>query len=130
MTANSPARPAAAPRSAVVRKGAQASRSEIPPPTPDRRADDEPVVLRIDELPRDVGWVLVYVGVLGVVLPGIIGFPFVIAGGAILLPGGPKLLTRWMGPNPPPVVHASMKQISRLVFDLERRYPRLPREPS
>ena len=128
MTAKSPARPATARRSAVVRKAAQGSTSEISP-TPDGRADDEPVVLRIDELPRDVGWVLVYVGVLGVVLPGIIGFPFVIAGGAILLPGGPKALTRWMGPNPPPVVHASMKQISRLVFDLERRYPRLPREP-
>jgi hypothetical protein len=129
MSANSPATPATARRSDVVRKGDQASTSEILP-TPDGRADDGPVVLRIDELPRDVGWVLVYVGVLGVVLPGIIGFPFVIAGGAILLPGGPKLLTRWMGPNPPPVVHASMKQISRLVFDLERRYPRLPREPS
>jgi hypothetical protein len=35
-----------------------------------------------------------------------------------------------MGPKPPPMVHASMKQITRLVSDLERRYPRLPREPS
>jgi hypothetical protein len=115
------------PTAAVMRNRAESGASEVPP---DERAEDEPVVLRIDELPRDVGWVLVYVGVLGVVLPGIIGFPFVIAGGAILLPGGPRLLTRWMGPKPPPVVHASMKQITRLVSDLERRYPRLPREPS
>jgi hypothetical protein len=86
--------------------------------------------LRIDELPRDVGWLLVYVGVLGVVLPGIIGTPFLIAGGAVLVPGGPELLRRWAGRNPPRFVHASMKQISRLVHDLDRRYPRLPRAPS
>lgn len=91
---------------------------------------EQPADLRIDELPRDAGWVLVYVGVLGVVLPGIIGFPFVIAGGAMLLPGGPQLLNRWVGRNPPPVVRASVRQIIRLVGDLERRYPRLPRTPS
>jgi len=129
MTANDPSRLAAAARPAVARKGAPVALSEIPA-APEERPEAEPVLLRIDELPRDVGWILVYVGVLGVVLPGIIGFPFVLAGGAILLPGGPKLLTRWMGPNPPPMVHASMRQISRLVHDLERRYPTLPREPS
>ena len=129
MIAKNSAMPTTARRSAVVRNRAEASTTELSP-KPDERAEDQPVVLRIDELPRDVGWVLVYVGVLGVVLPGIIGFPFVIAGGAILLPGGPKLLTRWMGSKPPPVVHAGMKQITRLVYDLERRYPSLPREPS
>jgi hypothetical protein len=126
MIAKKPATPTTARRSVVVRNRAEASGTELSPTL----AEDQPVVLRIDELPRDVGWVLVYVGVLGVVLPGIIGFPFVIAGGAILLPGGPKLLTRWIGSNPPPVVHAGMKQITRLVYDLERRYPSLPREPS
>jgi hypothetical protein len=94
--------------------------------TPSEPAEDQPVVLRIDQLPRDVGWLLVYVGVLGVVLPGIIGTPFLIAGGAVLVPGGPKLLMRWAGRNPPRLVHASMKQISRLVDDLERRYPACP----
>jgi len=129
MTANNPASSAAARRSAAMRNRARAIASEIPV-TPSERAEDQPPVLRIDQLPRDVGWLLVYVGVLGVVLPGVVGFPFVIAGGALLSPGGPKLLMRWVGRNPPRLVHASMKQISRLVDDLERRYPRLPRAPS
>ncbi|MFY9656342.1 MAG: hypothetical protein WAK01_07110 [Methylocystis sp.] len=129
MTTNNPARSAAAQRSGAVRSGVRAIASEIPV-TPSEPPEDQPDVLRIDQLPPDVGWLLVYVGVLGVVLPGIPGFPFLIAGGAVLLPGGPKLLTRWAGRNPPRFVHASMKQISRLVDDLERRYPRLPRAPS
>ena len=104
--------------------------SEEPPPTPAERAEDRPVAIRFDELPRDVGWVLVYVGVHGVILPGIPGLPFVIAGGAVLLPGGSQLLDRWVGRKPPRVVHASMKQIARLVDDLERRYPSLPKDPS
>ena len=79
MTAINPASDAAAQRAAAMRDGplAIANETEV---TPDERAEDQLVVLRIDQLPRDVGWLLVYVGVLGVVLPGIIGFPFVIAG--------------------------------------------------
>ncbi len=129
MTAINPASDAAAQRAAAMRDGplAIANETEV---TPDERAEDQLVVLRIDQLPRDVGWLLVYVGVLGVVLPGIIGFPFVIAGGAVLLPGGPKLLSRWVGRSPPRFVHASMKQISRLLDDVEQRYPRLPRARS
>jgi len=130
MIAMNPTAPATARRSAVMRNRAEAGAAAELSPTPAEQAEEPPVILRIDELPRDVGWVLVYVGVLGVLLPGVIGFPFVIAGGAILLPGGPKLLTRCIGSNPPPVVRASMKQITRLLYDLERRYPSLPREPS
>lgn len=88
--------------------------------------EDGETVLRIEHLPRDVGWLMVYVGVLGVILPGIIGTPFLIAGLAILTPGGPKMLDRWAGRKPRGFVHASLKQISRWLDDLERRYPRLP----
>jgi hypothetical protein len=126
MTPIKPAKNAAAGGVAAKRKRPRAVAGEIPA-TPDERAEDELVVLRIDQLPRDVGWLLLYVGVLGVILPGIVGFPFVIAGGAVLLPGGQRLLRRWVGQNPPPVVHACMKQIGRLLDDVERRYPRLPR---
>ncbi len=128
MTARKPAKTTSAQRSTVLRKAVPASAK--PSPKPPERAENPPVALRFEELPPDVGWVLVYVGVLGVILPGIPGLPFVIAGGAVLLPGGPQLLDRWVGRKPPPVVHASMKQIARLLDDLERRYPRLPQDPS
>ena len=56
-----------------------------------RRIDDRDVAVieRLADLPRDVGWLLIYLGVLGLVVPGVIGFPFLIAGGAVLTPGGP-----------------------------------------
>ena len=92
----------------------------------DQTKEDEQTVLRIEQLPRDIGWLMVYVGVLGVILPGIISAPFLIAGIAVLAPGGPQLLTRWVGRKPRGVVHFSLKQIGRWLDDLERRYPRLP----
>ena len=94
--------------------------------TPDDWKADEETLRRIEHLPRDVAWMLVYVGLLGVVPPGVIGIPFLVAGTAVLLPGGPQRLSRWVGKKPRPAVHASMKQIGRMLNDLERRYPRLP----
>ena len=87
---------------------------------------DEQMMLRIVNLPRDVGWMMVSVGVLGVVLPGVPGAPFLIAGIAVLVPGGPRLLTRWATRRPKGVVHTGLKQIGRWLDDLERRYPRRP----
>src|SRR5271163_1361114 len=88
--------------------------------------EDEQALLRIANLPRDVGWMMVSVGVVGVILPGLPGIPFLLAGVAVLAPGGPRLLSRWIGRKPKGVVHASLKQIGRWLDDLERRYPRQP----
>ena len=63
---------------------------------------------------------------LGVVLPGIIGFPFLIAGGAVVMPGGRKWLSRWVSRKPGRLVRASLKQITRMADDIERRYPSVP----
>jgi hypothetical protein len=88
--------------------------------------EDDQAILRITNLPRDVGWMMISVGVLGVILPGLPGVPFLVAGAAVLSPGGPQLLTRWAKRRPKGVVHTGLKQISRWLDDLERRYPRLP----
>jgi len=87
-------------------------------------AEDREAVLRIANLPRNVGWMMVSVGVLGVILPGVPGTPFLIAGVAVLTPGGPQLLTRWAARRPKGVVHKGLRQIGRWLDDLERRYPR------
>jgi hypothetical protein len=94
--------------------------------TPEERAEFERAVERIEHFPREFGWLMVYVGVLGVVLPGIIGFPFLIAGGAVVMPGGRKWLSRWVSRKPGPLVRASLKQITRMIDDIERRYPSVP----
>jgi hypothetical protein len=93
-------------------------------------AEDDQAVLRIANLPHNVGWMMVSVGVLGVILPGVPGTPFLIAGIAVLTPGGPRLLTRWATRRPKGVVHKGLKQIGRWLDDLERRYPRRRSNPS
>jgi len=123
MTATNPADDVAvtsegAPGPAV--HGADASPAEAPA---DEVQKDEQAILRIVNLPRDVGWMMVSVGVLGVILPGLPGTPFLLAGIAVLAPGGPRLLTRWAGRKPKGFVHTSLKQIGRWLDDLERRYP-------
>jgi hypothetical protein len=89
----------------------------------DAASEDEQVMLRIANLPRDVGWMMISVGVLGVVLPGLPGAPFLVAGMAVLAPGGPRRLARWARRRPRGVVHTGLKQIGRWLDDMERRYP-------
>jgi hypothetical protein len=90
----------------------------------DGSAIDEETLARIVNAPRDVGWMMVTVGVLGVILPGIVGTPFLVAGIAVLVPDGPQRLTHWVRRNPNWVVHTGLKQMGRWLDDLERRYPR------
>ena len=92
----------------------------------EQTAEDDQAIARISNLPRDVGWMMVSVGVLGVILPGLPGAPFLIAGAAVLTPGGPQLLTRWAKRRPKGAVHTGLKHINRWLDDLERRYPQLP----
>ena len=90
--------------------------------------EDMEIIDQIEQLPPEIGWLLIYVGFLGFVLPGIVGFPFLVAGLGIVTPGGRKRVAKWVGKNPPRFVHFSVRQISRLVEDLERRYPLLPKD--
>ena len=92
----------------------------------DRRAEDEKIILRIEHLPRDMAWLMVLVGVLGVALQAIIGTPFLIAGIGMLAPGGPKALLRLADREPTGFMHAGLKQMVRWLDDFERRYPRVP----
>ena len=93
-------------------------------PREEQNADQE-LVRRIEQLSADVGWLLLYVGLLGWFLPGVPGVPFLIAGAAIITPGGPKWLARRLGPKPPWFVRVSMRQMGRFLDDLDRRYPPL-----
>jgi hypothetical protein len=90
----------------------------------DGAAVDEQTLLRIANVPPDVAWMMVTVGILGVILPGLVGTPFLVTGIAVLAPGGPQLLTRWVRRNPNWVVLTGLKQMGRWLDDLERRYPR------
>jgi len=91
--------------------------------TPKQRSEDLALTAKIEQLPRDVGWLLIGVGVLGLILPGVIGFPFVIAGTVVVTARRPMRLTRWIGCNPPKLVQRGLRQVGRMLDDLETRYP-------
>jgi len=80
-------------------------------------AGAEPLAVRIEQLPREAGWLLITADIVGLVVPGVLGTPFLLAGAVILAPGGSKLVSRWAG-------RSTMRQVSRFLDDLERRYPR------
>jgi hypothetical protein len=87
-------------------------------------AADEDTSFDVEHLPKEAGWALITAGMVGLVVPGIIGTPFLLAGAFVIAPGGPKLLSRWAGRNPPKFARFAMRQIGRFLNDLERRYPR------
>ena len=66
-------------------------------------------------------------GVLGLILPGPIGTPALIAGGVVLWPGTFGRISRWMERRYPRFTRAGNRQILRFISDLERRYPSVPK---
>ncbi len=110
----------------VIRALPAATTRRIPTATLTQNASpaDEEALRRFVQLPKEAGWLLITAGVVGLVVPGILGTPFLLAGAAVVVPGGPRLLSRWLGRNPPKIVHSAVRQIGRFIDDLERRYPR------
>ena len=84
-----------------------------------------PAIRRIEDLPKEVGVMLVSVGAVGVVLPGMMGAPALIAGGLVLWPRTFGPLEDWFRRRNPRLYHRGMQQVSRFLDDLERRYPDL-----
>ena len=84
---------------------------------------DDPSLLRIQELPREVGAMLVSVGVLGVVLPGMIGTPALLAGGLVLWPSAFGKVEEWFHRRYPETHKQGLRQVGRYLDDLEQRYP-------
>ena len=79
--------------------------------------DADDTALRIAHLPKEAGWALITAGVVGLVVPGVVGTPFLLAGAVVLAPGGSKLLARW-------APRSATRQLGRFLADLERRFPR------
>ena len=101
--------------------GAQALVALPGGPGPD---EDEAVIERVEHLNHSVGWVLISAGVIGLVVPGVLGTPFLVMGALALWPGNHKRVERWRQGHSPKAFHGAMKQINRFLDDLEKRYPR------
>ena len=83
---------------------------------------DQSDLKRLEELPKEIGVMLVAAGVVGLILPGP-GTPALVAGGLVLWPGAFSKLELWLERRYPDVHKKSMRQIGRFLDDLEKRYP-------
>jgi hypothetical protein len=84
---------------------------------------------RIEDLPKEVGVMLMTVGVLGLALPGVVGGPALLAGGLVLWPKAFGRVETWFEKRFPTAHRKSMQQINRYLDDLEKRFPDSAQEP-
>lgn len=91
------------------------------PPARDPTGSD--IDARLARMPSEVGVLLVTIGVLGLVLPGLVGTPALLAGGLMLWPRGFRSVNRWLGSRCPTLHSKGLEQLVRYLDDLERRYP-------
>lgn len=78
----------------------------------------------LQDLPKEVGVLLTTVGVLGLLLPGVVGAPALLAGGLVLWPKAFGKAESYFSGRFPATHRRSMQQVGRFLDDLERRYPR------
>jgi hypothetical protein len=74
-------------------------------------------------MPREVGVLLIVAGIGGLLLPGPIGTPFLLAGGVALWPSVFTKLEARFQKRFPGIHQQGTRQIKRFVTDLQRRYP-------
>jgi hypothetical protein len=95
------------------------------------RRDDRPAAREvapglaheIGKLPTEIGVLLIVVGVAGILLPGPVGSPFLVAGGVALWPSAFRKAEHWLHRAAPRFYDKGIGQMERFLADLERRYP-------
>lgn len=102
----------------------QAAGDTLPHPPNDAAADT--TRQRIQRLPPEVGAVLITVGVVGLILPGPVGTPLLLAGGLALMPGVFGKLEHWVERKFPKLHWHGMRNVERFIDDLEKRFPPQP----
>jgi hypothetical protein len=100
--------------------------AEVRPSRAAGRPVDEPAhagEVRLQKLPPEIGVLLIVIGTAGVLLPGPVGSPFLVAGGLALWPSGFRGVERWFMGVAPRMYDTGSRQIEQFLSDLERRFP-------
>ena len=77
----------------------------------------------IKDLPTPVGVLLLGLGIVGVILPGPMGTPLVVAGGLVLAPRTFTKVETYVRRRFPQLHRSGLAMVERYVSDLEKRYP-------
>jgi hypothetical protein len=78
---------------------------------------------RLEKLPPEIGVLLIVLGMAGILLPGPVGSPFLVAGGIALWPSVFRKTEDWLQRTAPGLYDEGIRQMERFLADLERRYP-------
>lgn len=79
----------------------------------------------LQQFPSEIAMLLIMAGVAGVLLPGPIGAPLILAGGVTLWPKTFRPLERWFRRKFPAMHQEGVIQLKEFVKDLENRFPEL-----
>lgn len=94
-------------------------------PLPDvpAESDGKTEVEMLGEFPREIATLLVMAGVAGILLPGPVGAPLLIAGGVTLWPKTFRPIERWFSRTFPAMHREGVIQLKEFVGNLNRRFP-------
>jgi hypothetical protein len=77
----------------------------------------------LGKLPPEIAMLLVIAGVGGILLPGPVGTPLLIAGGVTLWPRTFQPIEKWFSRRFPSAHREGVHQIKSFLADLEKRFP-------
>lgn len=86
-------------------------------------AEPETATKRLEEMPPEIGFLLIGFGVVGLVFPGPFGTPLIVAGGLSLWPKSFRRIDRWMLRKMPKAHASGHVWVNRFMDDLDSRYP-------
>lgn len=93
-------------------------------PVPQRLARPEENQGSLMKPPREMGVLLIALGISELIPPEPIGIVFVVLGGLVFWPRGFRAVDGWLGRKLPKAHRGYRKFFDRFVADMERRYPR------
>lgn len=85
--------------------------------------EEEHYIEMLGKLPPEIGTMLIALGIAGVLLPGPVGAPMLIAGALVFWPKTFSPLERSFARWFPGIHREGVRQIKRFISDLNRRFP-------
>jgi hypothetical protein len=84
---------------------------------------ESPQIEMLGKLPPEIGMLLILSGIAGILLPGPVGTPLLIAGGVTLWPKTFQPIERWFSRRCPQAHREGVLQIKEFVANLQNRFP-------
>lgn len=85
--------------------------------------EEQHYIEMLGKLPPEIGTMLMVVGIAGILLPGPIGTPMLIAGALVIWPKTFSPLERTFAKWLPGIHREGVSQLKRFISDLNRRFP-------